>query len=546
MKSKYLSRTVILCFLASLLMSLPVKSFCQEKLIFHDIKTDSKGNIEPWYDTDPGRSFDHIINLVWNFWDTMRTDMNGLPYYMNHQVWEEHFNDRRGIGGDQLQMALSAWRLLYQYSGNERVKANMCFMADYYLSHGLSPSGSEWPDIPYPYNTLIYSGIYDGDMVIGKYYTQPDKAGSFGYELVKLYKMTGLQVYLDAAVKIANTLSSHTVSGDSLNSPMPFKVNALTGDVGRLTKSLNDMTPLASSTYTSNWSPSLNLFLELTGLGKGRVEDYRKSFDIILTWMKNYPLKNNKWGPFFEDVPGWSDTQINAMTFARFIMEHREYFPQWRENVQGIIRWVYGRLGNKNWEKYGVTVINEQTAYEVQGNSHTARQGADELLYVSLTGDSTRYINAVRQLIWSTYMVGNDGRNSYPNGEVWMTDGYGDYLRHYLRAMAADPRLAPKDDNHILFSTSVIQQADYHGQNNKILWDLNDNASGIRSMIRYSTFDNSGYEIIRMTTKPAAVHLEGKPLNETKGGEGFTWKTLKDGGVLTINRLAGRQVIVFY
>jgi hypothetical protein len=83
--------------------------------------------------------------------------------------------------------------------------------------------------------------------------------------------------------------------------------------------------------------------------------------------MKNYPLKNNKWGPFFEDVPGWSDTQINAMTFARFIMEHREYFPQWRENVQGIIRWVYGRLGNKNWEKYGVTVINEQTAYEVQG-----------------------------------------------------------------------------------------------------------------------------------------------------------------------------------
>lgn len=65
-------------------------------------------------------------------------------------------------------------------------------------------------------------------------------------------------------------------------------------------------------------------------------------------------------------------------------------------------------------------------------------------------------------------------------------------------------------------------------------------------MIRYSTFDNSGYEIIRMTTKPAAVHLEGKPLNETKGGEGFTWKTLKDGGVLTINRLAGRQVIVFY
>lgn len=520
--------------------------YSQEKLVFHEIKTDTKGHIVPWYDDDPGRSFDHIINLVWNFWDTMRTDMNGLPYYMNHQVWEEYFNDRRGIGGDQLQMALSAWRLLYRYSGNERVKANMCFMADYYLSHSLSLSDSKWPDIPYPYNTLIYSGIYDGDMVIGINYTQPDKAGSFGYELVNLYKITGSQVYLDAAVRIANTLSLHTLAGDSLNSPMPFKVNALTGETGKLTRSLSDLTPLGSSSYTSNWSPTLNLFLELTGLGNGRIEDYRKSFDLILQWMKRYPMQNNRWGPFFEDVPGWSDTQINAMTFARFIMEHREYFPSWKEDVKRIFDWVYRRLGNRTWEKYGVVVINEQTAYEVQGNSHTARQGADELLYTSLTGDSSRYENAVRQLIWSTYMVGTDGRNSYPNWEIWMTDGYGDYLRHYLRAMAVDPELATHGDNHIVFSSSVIQQADYHGQSNKILWDLNKITSGIKPWIRYRTFDNSGYEIIRMTTKPAAVHLEGKPLKETKAGEGFSWQTLKDGGILRINRLNGRQVIVFY
>jgi len=521
-------------------------SFSQEKLVYHEIKTDARGFIIPWYDNDPGRSFDHVINLVWNFWDTMRTDMNGLPYYMNHQVWEEHFNDRRGIGGDQLQMALSAWGLLYRYSGNERVKANMCFLADYYLGHSLSPSDSKWPDIPYPYNTLIYSGNYDGDMVIGPGYTQPDKAGSFGLELVNLYKMTGLQVYIDAAIRIANTLSTNTSPGDSLSSPLPFKVNAITGEVGRLTKSLNDMTALASSSYTSNWSPALNLFLELEKLGKGRIEDYRKAFDLILAWMKEYPLRNNRWGPFFEDVPGWSDTQINAMTFARFIMEHREYFPGWKNNVNGIFDWVYGRLGNRTWEKYGVVVINEQTAYEVQGNSHTARQGADELLYTSLTGDSSRYKNAVRQLIWSTYMTGDDGRNSYPNGEIWMTDGYGDYLRHYLRAIATDPRLATPDENHIVFSSSIMQQVDYHVQSNKILWDPGDNVPGIKPQIRYRTFDNTGFEIIRMTEKPAAVHLEGKALKETLAGEGYSWKALKEGGVLKINRLNGRQVIVYY
>ena len=158
----------------------------QEKLIYHDIRTDKNGNILPWYDADPAISYDHIIELIWNFWDTIRTDVNGIPYYMNHQVWRGDFNDPRGLGGDQIQMALSSWQLLYIYSGNEVVKENMKFLADYYISHGLSPANAQWPSIPFPYNTLIYSGYYDGDMVLGKDYTQPDKAGSCGCELLKL------------------------------------------------------------------------------------------------------------------------------------------------------------------------------------------------------------------------------------------------------------------------------------------------------------------------------------------------------------------------
>ena len=105
----------------------------QESLIYHDIRTDAEGNILPWYSNDPAVSYDHIITLIWNFWDTMRVDMNGIPLYMNHQVWRSDFNDSRGIGGDQIQMALSSWRLLYMDSGNERIKKNMKFMADYNL-----------------------------------------------------------------------------------------------------------------------------------------------------------------------------------------------------------------------------------------------------------------------------------------------------------------------------------------------------------------------------------------------------------------------------
>jgi len=110
----------------------------------------------PWFNADPSVSFDHIVNLVWNFWDTMRVDLNGIPYYMNHQVWKARYNDPRGLGGDQLQMALSSWQLLYAYTGNERVKQNMRFMAEYYLSHAMSDSGCKWPNLPFRTHTYLF------------------------------------------------------------------------------------------------------------------------------------------------------------------------------------------------------------------------------------------------------------------------------------------------------------------------------------------------------------------------------------------------------
>ena len=76
-------------------------------------------------------------------------------------------------------MALSSWNLLYGYLGDEAVKQNMTYMADYWLDHGLSKPDDQWPNLVYPYDTVKHSGIYDGDMVAGKGVLQPDKAASF-------------------------------------------------------------------------------------------------------------------------------------------------------------------------------------------------------------------------------------------------------------------------------------------------------------------------------------------------------------------------------
>jgi hypothetical protein len=515
-----------------------------EHLIYHPIQTDKDGNIIPWYDPDPAIAYDHNLYTIWNFWDTMRRDLNGLPYYMNHQVWNANLNDPRGIGGDQFMMALSSWALLYDYTGNDKIKENMSFLAGYYLTHGLSPASCQWPDIPFPYNTLIYSGIYDGDMRNGKDVTQPDKAGSLGLELVHLYKIKNDPVFLNAGIKIANTLAAKIRTGDELHSPLPFKVDVFTGKTVLLKITGGTGQTLDTACYTSNLTPTLQLFLDLIQLRQGKTTAYQAGANNILVWLKKYPIRNNRWGPFFEDVGEWSQTQINAMTCARFMMEHPALFPEWKTQVKSIIDWVHSNFSNPSWKKYGVTVTNEQSVYPEPGNSHSARQAADELLYGSLTGDTSLYSNAVRELNWATYAVDTDGKNCFPFDEPWLTDGYGDYVRHYLRAMAVYPQLAPVAD-HILSTTSVIQQADYKGHLRKYLAPAFDKQDTGKVLIYYRAFDNTGTEKIKLRARPSGVRINNDPLQERDDDQGYRWLPLdQGGGVLTVRRKKGNEILI--
>lgn len=512
-------------------------SVLSDSIVYHQVRVDQNGKILPWYSTNAGKSYDYVLGRVWNFWKNMEADSNGQKYYLNHQVWDPR-HDKRGLGGDQLMMALSSWDLYYNYTGDESLIQNMKYMADYYLANSLSSAESAWPYLPYPYNMVVESGKYDGDMILGKGYLQPDKAGSFGYELVHLYKKTGEVKYLEAAAKIANTLAAKVKPGDHDNSPWPFKVNAKTGETGILVNQeiwyegmsedlKKTKADIKRSGYTTFWTGTLGLFSELMELKKGDVAAYKKAFDITLDWLKRYPARNNKWGPFFEDIPRWSDTQINAITYAIYILEHPELDPNWMATASGILRWVYKELGDKQYARYGVTCIDEQTAYRVPGNSHSSRQASADLLYWQKTGDTSYVRNAVRQLNWATYMVDSDGKNFYPTNAIWMTDGYGDYVRHYLRAMAAAPQLAPENRDHMLKTSSIVK---------KITYDA--------SRIAYVIFDVASSDVFRLTAKPAGVKVNGAELSliDNTGVAGWIWEPLDKGGILTIKQNQGSRI----
>ena len=60
---------------------------------YHDIKTDSSGKIAPWFGTGPSQAYDHNIRLLFAFWINMRKCPNGVPLYMQHQVWKPNEDD---------------------------------------------------------------------------------------------------------------------------------------------------------------------------------------------------------------------------------------------------------------------------------------------------------------------------------------------------------------------------------------------------------------------------------------------------------------------
>src|SRR5262249_52030531 len=120
------------------------------------------------------------------------------------------------------------------------------------------------------------------------------------------------------------------------------------------------------------------------------------------------------------------------------------------------------------------------------------------------TGDTRAREQAVRSLNYATYFAAADGRISCcgqrPQNTYWFSDGYADYLRSFNWGMAALPELAPKRQNHLLGSSSVVRSVSY-GPNR----------------VSYATFADSATEVLRVRFRPATV-TGGEYTAEPVGG----------------------------
>jgi hypothetical protein len=500
----------LLCVLALLAAqrheSFPVVSTVdQPEIAGRPVQLDAQGKLLPWpMPDDVGFSYSSHFLTQWSIlWD--QYNRQRLPYYyccfdFDRTTFEmfpdEHWANSTGYLRAMLEGFIER---LYPYTGDARTLIFLQDFVDYELENGLTPEGYIWPQVPYA-SANPGAKRYTGWSAHGEDYIEPHVVGEDGYAYLRLYEMTGNTKYLRAAIRCADALVKNYKQGDEKNSPWPVRCYARDGKAGG-----GPMGP-----YSANVIEPIMLFDELIRLGQGDVNGYKRVRAGAWEWFQQYPLTNNVWVGYFEDVSPRMENmnQVIPLEFARYVLLHPEKDPQWQEHARKLIDWV---KTTPKWPKYivhGATVTTEQ-GDGVQFccnepnqccDSHTSRLAAVEALYYAKTGDESYREAAFRSYNWVTYFQGLSGGAHTPFGpQWWFTDEFADGPRRLMDAFWAVPEWAPANESHLLGSSSVITKIHYS-----------------KGSVTYSTFDPESVDVLRLDFVPEFVTADGNPLSHRK------------------------------
>ena len=508
----------------------PARAAPSSRLNDHQVRTDTSGKLISWI-APQDRAYDEVLRLAWAWLlNSAPTVSNGLKAYYSYPYLDARrlapANWPHNPAGAFAFLTESAL-LYYHYSGNVAPVTLAQQVLDYHLAHGLTPSTWIWPDMPYASSdpgATEYRGATDtsfsccgrGD---GVGVIEPDKSAQLGHALVMMYQFGGNTVYSSAAIRIADTLAARVRPGDSTHSPWPFRVYAQT-DVVR-------------EQYTANAIAPIVLFDDLIRLNLGNVGAYTTARQTAWTWLMRYPIQNSTWSNYFEDVPIQSDlsnyNQLVANETAKYLLSHPEQDASWEADVRNILAWVERTFGKALYA--GAMPIGEQIRFNNAMGSHTARYASVAALLYERTGDLAAREKAYRSYNWATYMAKDDGRviDGPAVNQLWWTDGWGDYVRHFVVGMGAVPAWAPTGQNHMVRSVATVQSISYASR-----------------QITYRTSDNVSSERFRVSSAfiPDSVSVDGTRLAQRADLSADGWVYDAATGVLEVRHSTGRNVVI--
>jgi hypothetical protein len=466
------------------------------------VALDSEGKLLPWPMPDnTGYSYSAYFLSQWTIvWD--QYNRQRLPYYyccfdFDRKTFEL-IPDPTWVNSTGYLRAMMQGFIerLYPYTGDPHTLEFLENFVDYELENGTTPKGYAWSQVPYP-SANPGSARYTGWSQHGEDFVEPHVVGEDGYAYLRLYEMMGDTKYLRAAIRCAEALAKNFKPGDENNSPWPFRCHARDGSL----KDGKGMFP-----YSANVVEPIMLFDELIRLDQGNTASYKRVRNGAWAWLMKYPMHNNVWVGYFEDVQGSMDNmnQVIPLEFARYVLLHPEKDPEWREHAHQLIDWV---KTTPKWPKYmvhGAMVTTEQgSGKEFCCNlpnqccdSHSSRLAAVEALYYARTGDIAYKQAAYRTYNWVTYFQGLPAAAHAPfSNQWWFTDEFADGPRRMMDAFWAVPEWAPADESHLLGSLSVVTKVAYGA-----------------GRVTYSTFDTDSTDVLRLNFVPDSINVGGRPI----------------------------------
>lgn len=540
-RSRLLSAVAVIVALLSTLGNAPAaeRSYVNSELPWHDAVLDPEGKLLAWYHPEQNLGYDHVLHLAWDYMEhKVPTDAkSGLKVYLVNAVFDAKTGQGTNWQGNpastfgQFVDSVVAW---YPYSGDEESISVVRSMLDHQLAHGTTPGDWAWPKVPFATtrkNDPEYGRAMRGMPVDFYGGIETDKVGELGIGYVLFYEQTGDRKYLDAGIACADALAAHIRAGDETHTPWPFRLDARTGNV------------INGEEYGGMIVAPVRLFAELIRIKQGNVAKYESARKTAWDWIMRYPMHNNRWSGYFEDVGKDTDNLNQALPTmtAYYILSSPDpaaIDPHWTGDVGHLLDWVRHKFGRGPY--LGAWAVDEQgPPPDFNGccsraglASDTSRWAALNAMYYDKTGDLQAREDAFRSLNYATYFSDDQGRIAccgldYADS-YWFDDGYGDHIRHYLWAMGAIPELAPIRENHLLRSSSVVTHVSYAG-----------------NAIRYKTFDAEADEVLRLVAAPARITADGRALSLSKdpSSDGYTTLSLIGGDCIVRLRHHGAREI---
>ena len=498
------------------------------------VQLDSEGKLLPWpYPDNIGESYESYFMTQWG---VLRREYHGSrDYYFfccvnfDHTTFEllpdHHWANSTGYLRAMLEGFVEH---LYPYSGDPETIRLLTDFVDYELSNGTTPRDYVWSGVPYA-SADPGAAIYRGWSRHAVDFIEPPIVGEDGYGYLRLYEMTGEDRYLEAAIRCADALVKNSRKGDATHSPWPVRAYARTGQVGKH----------AMGEYSANVIEPIELFDELIRLNLGNVPAYQRTRSQAWQWLFRFPMSNNVWVGYFEDVAPTMENMNNVIPLetARYLLLHPEMDPDWKKDAARLIDWV---KTTPKWPKYivhGAMVTTEQG----DGHnfccgkpndccdSHTARLAAVEAIYYWKTGDKKYREQAFRSYNWVTYQQGFPPRGVTPwgQGQWWFTDEFADGPRRMMDGLWAVPEWAPGEESHFLGTTSVVRRIAYG-----------------RGSVAYSTFDVAASDVLRLNFTPTSILADGHAIAPVtdKNGDGYSFDTATH--VLRIRHTNARNISI--